>query len=196
LGFGSNRLRLLQAVLPLELLDHVCGDVTDDVQCAAKKPFTRAVGVVRVLADQLGRQYFRFFDKDSFLTGQLPGGAIYRMGSGYREPPGAVSWLVRVLSYGAYAALLVGAVFGLALLGMRSRPWIGIVWSFLAYNLLLVLFLHVKTRYRVQLLPFAFFLSAYTLSNLTALPGAARVSNRALGSAAAGALVLLFLAFS
>lgn len=156
----------------------------------------RERGLLRVLGDQLGRQFFRLFDKDSLLTDQLPGGAIHRLGGGYRAPPAAVSWLVRTLSYGMYAALLVGTAAGLALLGRRNRPWVGFIWSFVAYNLLLMLFLHVKTRYRVQLMPFSFFLSAYAFFRLTPSQGEARPPVRALAGAAVGAAVLLILAFS
>ena len=49
----------------------------------------REKGVVRLLVDQAGRQYFRLFDRESVLTAQLPGGRTHREdgSKGFRGPP-------------------------------------------------------------------------------------------------------------
>lgn len=110
-------------------------------------------GAGRILVDQARRQYFRLFDLSSFLTEQLPGGAIHARRRGYRDPPpllaAAVAWSHRLV----YPAVLLLAPWGL-IRGLRRRePWAVAAAMLLAYALLVFLFLHVKTRYRVQLLP-------------------------------------------
>lgn len=154
----------------------------------------RERGILRVLADQLSRQYFRLLDKDSVLTDQLPGGFFAQRGRGYRDPP---AWLAFGLRYGSeilYALVLVGAAMGLAFCPPAGRRWMWLVLAFLAYNAGIFLLLHVKSRYRVQLLPFLF---AYALCGFECargregpLPGAGRWL-----AAGAGAALLLFLAF-
>src|SRR6185295_14799093 len=114
-------------------------------------------GIGRLAARQLARQPFRLFDRESFLTDQLPGGAIVAQGYGYSSVPIPAAAGLRVWGTAVYAALLFLALVGLARgraawspRGARWRP----VWlAFLAYNLLLFLALHVKTRYRIQMLP-------------------------------------------
>lgn len=116
----------------------------------------RARGLVQVLKDQLRRQYFRFFDKDSYLTEQLPGGAAILQNAGYLDVnPVAAAW-VRAVSYGSYAFILFTAPLGFLAWDFRDRRWVRVMLLFLAYNLLLFLFLHVKSRYRIQVLPVAF----------------------------------------
>jgi hypothetical protein len=65
---------------------------------------------------------------------------------------------VRWLSYGWYAVLLVLAVGAMALFA-PGPGWLRIALAFVAFNLAIFLVLHVKSRYRIQLLP-AFFLCA------------------------------------
>ncbi|MEL7058790.1 MAG: hypothetical protein AAGN46_02065 [Acidobacteriota bacterium] len=129
-------------------------------------------GALDVLAAQIGRQGFRFFDKDSYLTDQLPGGALGGLGEGYPATPQPVALGVRAVSYLAYAALLGLAALGLV--GTRTswrrrendildedrgarqpiNPWPWLALALVAFQIGLFLFLHVKTRYRVQLMPF------------------------------------------
>lgn len=110
-------------------------------------------GVGRILVDQARRQYFRLFGLSSFLIEQLPGGAIHARGRGYRDPPAwlaaTVGWAHRVL----YPAVLLLAPWGLVRGLRRGEPWARAALLVLAYALLLFLFLHVKSRYRIQLLP-------------------------------------------
>jgi 4-amino-4-deoxy-L-arabinose transferase-like glycosyltransferase len=116
----------------------------------------RERGVLTTLRAQLGRQYFRLFDKDSYLTDQLPDGPMGRVGMGYHGTPPAVMLLVRGASYALYALVLVGAALGLVLCPPRGRAGLWIVLAFLAYNLGIFLVLHVKSRYEIQFLPFLF----------------------------------------
>ncbi len=106
---------------------------------------------------QLGRQYFRLFDKDCYLTNQLPGGAaVERYSAGYRQADPAVSWAVRASSYLLYGLVLALAPLGLALWRFRDRRWLTVLLLFVLYNLAIFFWLHVKSRYRIQLLPVAF----------------------------------------
>jgi len=114
----------------------------------------REDGVVSVLGRQLGRQYFRLFDKDSFLTAQLPGGVQAERGRGYVAPTPFIARAIKYLSYGLYALILVGAALGVAVCPLGGRRGLQVVLAFVAYNLLLFLVLHVKSRYRIQILPF------------------------------------------
>jgi 4-amino-4-deoxy-L-arabinose transferase-like glycosyltransferase len=110
-------------------------------------------GWAAVLRAQLGRQYRRLLHRDSFLTDQLPGGAIHAAGGGYRRPP---VWIARALRWGhtlVYGALLLAAPFGLAAAWAARRGWAWMGGAFLAYHAAIFLVLHVKTRYVVQLVP-------------------------------------------
>lgn len=106
-----------------------------------------------LLAAQLGRQPFRLFDKDSFFTDQLPGGALAARGFGYRDVPPALAAVLRGWSYLLYGAVLALAGWGFFRIVHRASPWWRVLLAFLAGNLVLFLFFHVKTRYRVQFLP-------------------------------------------
>jgi 4-amino-4-deoxy-L-arabinose transferase-like glycosyltransferase len=111
-------------------------------------------GIVR---SHLGRQYFRLFDRDCYLTNQLPGGAaVERYSAGYLRANPTVSKAVRATSYLLYGLLLVLAPLGLALWRFRDRRWLTVLLLFVLYNLAIFFWLHVKSRYRIQLLPVAF----------------------------------------
>jgi 4-amino-4-deoxy-L-arabinose transferase-like glycosyltransferase len=161
------------------------------------RAFARERGVFGVLRGQLGRQYFRLFDRDSFLTDQLPGGVLAATGQGYQQTPLGVARVLRGSSYALYAALLVGAAVGVLTCPPRGRRWMWWMLAFLAYNLGLFLFLHVKTRYRVQFLPFLFFYALLAVQQWLGPPdGAAQPAGKWRWAAAAGAGALaLFLAF-
>ena len=114
--------------------------------------------VLDLVKAQLGRQYFRVFDKDSFFTDQLPGGVVanQKKGWGYRSASPLLVTLLRNTSYFLYTGILLLACLGMAVCVPTRRPWLWAVAGFLAYNLLLFLALHVKSRYRIQLLPWLF----------------------------------------
>ncbi len=146
--------------------------------------FVRERGVPRILRDQFARQYYRLFGAPSFLDDQLPGGAIARAGYGYVDPPATAARLLGLWSQAHYALLLVAAAFGAGLLPrLLTRPtpaapegaprharrgWLLLAVVFVAYNLLTLLFLHVKTRYRLPLVPFLDVAAAVALSRLVA----------------------------
>ena len=169
-------------------------------------------GIVPLLADQLGRQYFRLFSAKTPLLSQLPGRACAGHLSTYRTPP----WLTRALTLandGAHALLLAAAAFGIA--GWRWRrdggpaaeaeahrrllQWLVVL--LLAYQLTLFALIHVKARFLLPLLPF---LCGFAGSWLAALRARTRGSGEAaiaftplrLGTGAALAALLLLLAFA
>ena len=128
-----------------------------------------------VLRAQLARQYFRLFDRDSFLTDQLPGGPIANHGDieggdgyGYVAPPAWLAAVLRGWGWTIYGAVLVAAALAVATLRAspaaaadaagattpaQRRAWLLVAALFVVYNLALLLVLHVKTRYRVQMMP-------------------------------------------
>lgn len=165
----------------------------------------REEGVLGILRNQLSRQYFRLFDKDSFLTFQLRAKALHPAMAGYQDPPRALAGFLTGASYLLYATVLAGAVLGIAVCPPRRRRWLWVVLAFLAYNLALFLFVHVKSRYRIQFLPFLFVYFgcaiAWLAANLGWSAGEPEVwvkenlsRAQSAGTAAAAAL-LLFLAF-
>lgn len=112
---------------------------------------------VTIVRGQLGRQFFRLFDKDSYLTDQLPGGAaVLRYGAGYVAAGDGVAALVRGLSYAIYGVLLAAAPLGLLLWRYRDRRWARVLVLFVLYNLAIFFWLHTKSRFRIQMLPVLF----------------------------------------
>lgn len=154
--------------------------------------------VLDLIAAQLGKQYFRLFDKDSFLTDLLPGAAIPRDRGGYSDVGPVTSTLLRVWSFAVYALLLASAGLGLATTRLRGRPWLQMLWLFLAYNAVLFLGLHVKSRYRLQFLPVLVLAAAATLTWITSAgPHSWRAGGKwRLGLGAALSALLLALAFA
>ncbi len=154
-----------------------------------------ADGVGTVLVRQLGRQYYRLFDKDSFLTIQLPGGRATSGGQGYPATPSWLAGAVRWLCYVGWAVLLAAFALGVALFSFQRYPAGRWVLVFMLGQLALFLLLHVKTRYRLQMLPAMFFFAAYALDRCARRRGEAGGAARyAAGASLAGAL--LWLAFA
>lgn len=149
-------------------------------------------GIPAILADQLGKQYFRLFDKGSFLTDQLPGGAIAAQGYGYVDPPPVLAAGLRGAAVVAGIGILLAAAAGLVLAPRPLGTPLRLLGLFLVYNLGLFLVLHVKTRYRVQLAPSLLAFGATLLHDSGARFGAASGLRRA--TAVAAALLALFLA--
>jgi uncharacterized membrane protein len=124
--------------------------------------FVQHEGVWTTLTRQLNKQYFRLFHHQSFFTTQLPGGTR----AAYKLSEGPLTTGIRLYSYGFHAVVLATSVLGLCFL--RGQPW---SWPygfalFIAYNLGLFLFLHVKTRYVIQFLPMLMFFSGVAVHSL------------------------------
>lgn len=155
-------------------------------------------GAWRLAREQLSRQYFRLFDAGSYLTDQLPGGFIAARGGGYAGAQHWAGWWIRAASFAIYAAVLVGFAAGVVLCPPAGRRWVWIALAFLGYNFLIFSVLHVKSRFRVQFLPFLFFYSACALNEWQHRGEYGDRSDRRwrLPLAAAAATGLLFLAFA
>jgi 4-amino-4-deoxy-L-arabinose transferase-like glycosyltransferase len=111
-------------------------------------------GVVAVLADQFGRQYFRLFSAKTPLLSQLPGAACAGHLSVYSSPP----WLTRTLTFANdafHAIILVAAACGLACWRRRPDRLLLIIGVFMVYQLALFALIHVKARFLFPMLPFA-----------------------------------------
>lgn len=130
-----------------------------DVLWAKIRSRVRQRGLPAVLCGQLVKQPFRFFDHQTYLSAQLPGGALAFGARGYRRVPASLASTIRGISSAMYAGLLFLALAGFVL----RPPWeweaasrrIGwwVLTLLVAYHLILFLGLHVKSRYRLQLLP-------------------------------------------
>jgi hypothetical protein len=154
-------------------------------------------GAGRVAARQASRQYFRLFDRRSFFTDMLPGGAIQETGAGYRVAPGGgqavIAGFLGSWAQAIYVVLLATAAVGLVAMPWRSRPWLTVIGVFLLYNLAIFFVLHVKTRYRVQFEPFLWLVAAHVWVERAAVVERLRASPwRALAAAACLGLALLF----
>ena len=156
-------------------------------------------GILATVQAQLGRQYFRFFDKDSFLTSQLPPGPITAWKRGYLDRPPPLALPTRYVSYTAYALLLIAAPMGWFLWPFARPQGLRLWAGFFAYVLALALFLHVKSRYRLQILPFFFIGSGAAVAWLEhVLNGGdgSPINRRSVAAACIVSLLLLVLAFA
>jgi 4-amino-4-deoxy-L-arabinose transferase-like glycosyltransferase len=119
--------------------------------------FVRDRGWIAVVKNQLSKQYFRLFHAGCYLTDQLAGGAAQELSyAGYLGAGSALSRVVRAVTVATILVLFVTVPAGLVLGGCRSNRWVRTLVLFLVFNLMLFLWLHVKTRYRIQMLPAAF----------------------------------------
>lgn len=156
----------------------------------------REKGTVRILGDQLGRQYFRLFSRHSPLTDQLPDGPLHREGRGYAASSGTVTKALAGAALVFYLALLVAFALALATTPPALAPWWWTLSAFLAYNLGIFLLLHVKTRYRIQLEPYLLLWAACGASAWWSRSKTESPANRrriTVGLAGAAALVALAL---
>lgn len=153
-------------------------------------------GLPKLAVRQVTRQPFRLFDRASFFTDQLPGGAIFIQGRGYRDVPAWLAAPLNAASVAIYAAILIAAVVGIARGRAAWSPAAGgifpVLLLFLAYNLLLFLALHVKTRYRIQMMPV---LDLFAAFGVVGIWEGLRLSRRATVGALAAVILLLGLAF-
>lgn len=161
-----------------------------------------ARGPLRILGDQLGKQYFRLFHVDTYLSALLPGGVLHKPKSGYRETPPLLIHLLRDSSVLLYVLLLVFGCQGLCLAwrsswrAWRREPGRAVLLAFLAYNLVIFLGLHVKARYRIQMMPIFLVFGALALDRvLDAAAGRSGVPRARWWAGAAASLIALGLAF-
>jgi 4-amino-4-deoxy-L-arabinose transferase-like glycosyltransferase len=171
--------------------------------------FVRERGVATVLADQVGRQYFRLFSAKTPLVSQLPGPSCAGHLSVYATP----TWLTRTLTLwndAFHALILAAAAFGIACWRRRlNRPNMALVLIglYAAYQLALMLLIHVKARFLFPLTPFlcgfagSFLAASLDRWTAPAHPSADRTDALALtpirlAIGAALAALLLFLAFA
>lgn len=149
----------------------------------------------QVVRTQLGRQYFRLLDRDGYLLDQLPGGVATtgRHPVGYVAAPPWAATLVRWTCRALWGLLLAAGAIGLTLRPPGDARWRGALLGFVLYNAAIFLLLHVKTRYRVQLLPVLFI----GVGGLVAWLRASHppVSRPRLAIGVTTALVLLFFAY-
>lgn len=164
----------------------------DAVLRAKIAALVQAEGVPRLILRQLGRQYFRLFEKDSYFTDQLPEGSLQAEGQGYRGVSAAMARPLRHLAWACHLLVLGLAGFGLVLAPPRwERPFSLLLPAFLLYNLALFLGLHVKSRYLVQLLPF---LILAAVSGAHTWLGSEKIPRRRLWTGAVVTALLLFCA--
>ncbi len=124
-------------------------EARSEVFVARTRELVRTKGWSAILADQLGKQYFRLFHYQSFFTTQLPGGPR----SAYHFEAPAIAGFIRAYAYTFHALLLGTGVVGLFALRVRPVGWMHVMVAFVGYNLALFLLMHVKTRYTVQFMP-------------------------------------------
>jgi len=139
----------------------------------------RERGLPAVIRSQMDKQYFRLFEAGCYLTDQLPGGAAQEVaGAGYLGVEPGLGRMVGAATVASIVMLYVASITGMTLGGCRGNRWVRALVLFIGYNLLLFFWLHVKTRYRVQMLPAAFLgtacLVAWFESGWRPRPSAAR----------------------
>ena len=115
-------------------------------------------GLFGTFFNQIGKQYFRLFDIQTFFTTQLPGGGR----QAYTTKSQGLIKLLKLYSYIIYGFILVAGAAGICFLQVRYVNWFHFFALFIIYNLGLFLFLHVKTRYTIQFLPMLIFFASVT----------------------------------
>jgi hypothetical protein len=121
----------------------------------------REQGPFETISLQVRKQYFRLLDHRTFFTKQLPNGMRPR----YPFSECLIAPLLRCLNDLAWAIILLGSGVGIVYTLVEPRSFSSLSWrlfllAVVAYNLLIFLFLHVKTRYVLAFLPMLCLLSA------------------------------------
>jgi hypothetical protein len=155
-------------------------------------------GLLDVIGDQLGRQYFRLFSAKTPLVSQLPGPVC----AGHLSVYAAPDWLTRTLTLwndAFHALILAAAACGLACWRRRPDARFVLVGLYVAYQLALMLLVHVKARFLFPMMPFfcgfaGSFLAASFARNEKSDVIALTPRRVAIGAALAA--LLLFLAFA
>ncbi|HEV7489325.1 MAG TPA: hypothetical protein VGO25_00875 [Rhodanobacteraceae bacterium] len=110
-------------------------------------------GVARIIVDQLGRQYFRLFSAKTPLVSQLPGPACAGHLSIYKTP----EWLTRFLTLSNDAfhiLILAAAALGVACWRRYADRRLWLIAAYVAYQLAVLLLVHVKARFLLPIMPF------------------------------------------
>ncbi len=110
-------------------------------------------GATRIIADQLGRQYFRLFSAKTPLVSQLPGPVCAGHLSVYKTP----DWLTRLLTLGNDAfhiVILAAAAFGIACWRRYADRRLWLIALYVGYQLAVLLLVHVKARFLLPIMPF------------------------------------------
>ncbi|HEY6986205.1 MAG TPA: hypothetical protein VH375_08985 [Rhodanobacteraceae bacterium] len=115
--------------------------------------FVAERGVARVIADQLGRQYFRLFNAKTPLVSQLPGPACAGHLSLYHTGP-ALTGALTIANDAFHVLTLAGFALGIACWRRRPDLPILLIAAYIAYQLALMSVLHVKARFLFPLMPF------------------------------------------
>jgi hypothetical protein len=115
-------------------------------------------GLLSTLSNQLGKQYFRLFDIQTFFTTQFIGGAR----QAYTTESQALITFLKIYAYITYGFVLTAGVAGISFLKLRSVQWPHFFLFFILYNLGLFFILHSKTRYVLQIFPFLIFFASVT----------------------------------
>jgi hypothetical protein len=108
-------------------------------------------GLLDVIGEQLGSQYFRLFSAKTLLVSQLPGPACAGHLGVYADS--ALTSPLLGLAALTHALTLVLCAFGLALWHRWRLPLAAFCAVYLAYQLALFLGLHVMERYFFQMQP-------------------------------------------
>jgi 4-amino-4-deoxy-L-arabinose transferase-like glycosyltransferase len=190
------------ATLPAFLASGDTPQQRNDVYREKALAFVRERGAFAVLGDQLERQYFRLFSAKTPLVSQLPGAACAGHLSVYSTP----DWLTRTLTLWNdtfHALILAAAAFGLACWRRRPNEGLLLVGLYVAYQLAVLLLVHVKARFLFPMMPFfcgfagSFLAAAFARRTDTVAAGdtiALTPTRLAIGAALAA--LLLFLAFA
>jgi hypothetical protein len=156
-------------------------------------------GLPTLVAGQWPRQAQRLFDRESYFSAALPPeGSRYLAGEGYRDAPEGLARLLGALEVGLYVVILAAAPFGLACLVRERRAGAFWIVALLAYQLGLFWFVHVKSRYRLTLLPLLVLGAVWSVEVLRRRGegGKPRPSAAEFALGAGGAALLLYCAFS
>ena len=141
------------ATLPEFLASGATPEARNAVYREKALAFVRERGVFTVIGDQLGRQYFRLFSAKTPLVSQLPGAACAGHLSVYATPVPLTRTLT-LWNDAFHALTLAAAAFGLACWRRRPDARLVLVGLYIAYQLALMLLVHVKARFLFPMMPF------------------------------------------
>ncbi|MEO8274986.1 MAG: hypothetical protein ABI639_02135 [Thermoanaerobaculia bacterium] len=152
-----------------------------------------------ILAGQFPRQYQRLFDRESYFSAMLPpDGSRVVAGEGFAQAPPALARLLGGFETGLYATVLFLAPLGLWRMLRTRRTGARWIAGLLAGQLVLFYFLHVKSRYRLTLMPLLILGAVWTVAELCRGrdAGTPPPAGLEIGLSASFGALLLYLAFA